>query len=85
MPVKITVKHKPKSKPKPIDWENLPGGTVVKFYDKSIGLVYNPSAKLKGGIVIIHGLGDSTIADGYQTMEITEILGKLTEIIVEEN
>ncbi|KKN66052.1 hypothetical protein LCGC14_0475300 [marine sediment metagenome] len=83
--MKVTINKKPvKVEEKVIDWKTLQGGTVVKFCDKSVGLVYDKSAKFEKGMVIISGIDRPTIADGYRSMEITKVLGKLTGIIVDE-
>ncbi|KKM73595.1 hypothetical protein LCGC14_1408800 [marine sediment metagenome] len=86
--MKVTVNKKDLPYPKPIRWQDLPGGTVVKFNTGFIGMVYEGAGlgyeKKEKGVVLLEWVSVPTIGFGILTVKITEVLGTLTEIIVEE-
>ncbi|KKM73596.1 hypothetical protein LCGC14_1408810 [marine sediment metagenome] len=87
--MKVTIKEKTVEE-KVIDWRKFPIGTVVKFESGAVGLVYNDYTERKKGIILV--LGDEGCNFGPERLEIYEygteriikVLGKMTELILEE-
>jgi hypothetical protein len=83
--MKITIKPKQKKENHDVPFNEIPVGSVyvAKYYEGPIAL------KLKGDMAVLltHGVVDASdlfvLADGFKDEPAYEILGKLTEIIVE--
>lgn len=88
MKIKVTVHKKSKQEYSRTDWESLPTGTVIEYTDGTKGVVFEGTIDKKAGIMLVCGFGGveygPIAADGYLT-ESFKVLGKLSEIIVEEN
>ena len=86
--MKITVNEKPVEE-KPIDWRKLPIGTVVGFENGAVGITYLDFSDGRRGIILVQGCegcnyGPERLAVYEDDVAIVRVLGKLTEIIVEE-
>ena len=80
--MKITVRRKNPEKKKAINPVDISTGTIFEFDDKTIGLKLHNEE-----IVLLNYVDGSTwceLASGYKTEPVTKILGRLSEIIVEE-
>lgn len=83
--MKITAKPKVKEAQK-INWRELPIGTIVRFTDDVTAMVFSNSDSTKRRLLLLN-YTDGTLwlreALGYKTITIAEVLGVLTEMVVE--
>ncbi len=83
--MKITIKPEKEHKDQSIEFRNLEPGTIFEY---SVGVV---GLKLRGGnaVLLTHGIvgtGDCfELAVSYKEEPIKRILGKLVEIVVDQN